>query len=144
MAYITYEDLCDQFTSKYIDDTFKDVDIINRERIITLFSAEVESWASKTLTPFKDISAELVKVGGARNALLVPYLTRIVGIRLMMRKFGNNGNTALMEQLEDVKNEIEKIYNGKLPMPEIPTTAEYQAGDRNTKRVVGFFESPKY
>ena len=53
MAYITYEDLCDQFTSKYIDDTFKDVDIINRERIITLFSAEVESWASKTLTPLK-------------------------------------------------------------------------------------------
>ena len=25
-------------------------------------------------------------------------------------------------------------------MPEIPTTAEYQAGDRNTKRVVGFLK----
>jgi hypothetical protein len=24
MAYITYEDLCDQFTQKYIDETFKD------------------------------------------------------------------------------------------------------------------------
>ena len=137
MAYITYEDLCDQFTSKYIDDTFKDVDIINRERIITLFSAEVESWANKTLTPLKIFQPSSLRLT-VQEMLACSVFDKIVGIRLMMRKFGNNGNTALMEQLEDVKNEIEKIYNGKLPMQKIPTTAEYQAGDRNTKRVVGF------
>jgi len=144
MAYITYEDLCDQFTKKYIDETFKEIDILDRERIITLFSKETESWATKTLTPFLDISNELSQTGDDRNALLMPYLARIVGTRIMMRKTANNGNTFLKEQLDDIKNEIEKMYKGKLPMPEITKTPEYLAGDRNTKRVVGFFETPKY
>ena len=144
MAYITYDDLCDQFTKKYIDETFRGDTEPERDRIIDLFSLETESWASKTLTPFIDISAELVKVGDQRNPLLMPYLARIVGTRIMMRKTANNGNTFLKEQLDDIKKEIEKMYKGQLPMAELPKTTEYLAGDRNTKRVVGFFETPKY
>ena len=144
MAYITYYDLCDQFTKKYIDESFKDIDILERERIIILFSKEIESWAKKTLTPFLDISTELAKTGEDRSPLLMPYLARIVGTRIMMRKTANNGNTFLKEQLDDIKNEIEKMYRGKLPMPEIAKSPEYLAGERNTKRVVGFFDTPKY
>ena len=144
MPYITYDDLCDQFTKKYIDESLGSGNELERDRIIGLFSSETESWAAKTLTPFLDISAELVKVGLDRNSLLMPYLARIVGTRIMMRKTANNGNTFLKEQLDGIKTEIEKMYKGKLPMPEIPKTTEYQAGDRNTKRVIGFFETPKY
>ena len=144
MAYITYDDICDQFTKKYIDESLGSVPELERDRIIGLFSSETESWASKTLTPFLDISAELVKVGLDRNALLMPYLARIVGTRIMMRKTANNGNNFLKEQLEGIKTEIEKMYKGKLPMPEMPKTAAYAAGDRTTKRVIGFFDAPKY
>ena len=144
MAYITYDDLCDQFTQKYIDDSFNGINLLERERIISLFSKETESWAAKTLTPFLDISTELEKTGEDRNPLLMPYLARIVGTRIMMRKTANNGNTFLKEQLDDIKKEIEKMYKGKLPMPEMPKTAAYTAGDRNTKIVNGFFDTPKY
>ena len=55
MAYITYADLCDQFTAKFIDDTFKGETEIERDRIIDLFSKETETWATNTLHPFLDV-----------------------------------------------------------------------------------------
>ena len=62
MAYITYEDLCDQFTAKFIDDTFKGETEIERDRIIDLFSKETETWATNTLHPFLDVPSELKEV----------------------------------------------------------------------------------
>lgn len=152
MGYVTYSDLCDRHTKKNIDDALAPYPVgateteiqQERERLISVFSAEAESYGAKALYPFKDFSEEFSKTGQDRDAYIVSVFVDYVAGKIFGRKAGSNQNTLISENLKKALETFKEMYKGNLPIPSIPVTEAYEQEDVNAFIANAFFEKPKY